>query len=198
MSLRRVWGLGIAMLVCGVIVGAYLARHYNPVFYGIRQEIKAPPVRSNGTSDVSVDGIELTQGTGGDIEWKLKAGSADYDQEKGLVIADKPEVTYFLGRDRKEVVVRAVHGEVSQKGKGLRLWKNVRGHYGELALKAENLHFNPKKNFLILNGNVILNSHSLFVEAPKVSVNLKTREITVDNNVEALISPDVLTTSKQK
>lgn len=186
----------IIFLLCGLFSGAYFSSIYNPVFYGVRGMVKSSPYGGNSTSDVSVEEIELTQGTGGDIEWKLKAGSADYDQEKGLVLADKPRVTYFLGNDRKEVLVRALHGEISQKGKGLRLWDHVEGNYGNMGLKADNLNFEPDKNLLILNGNVTLNSPSMFVEAPRVRVDLKTREIMVEKGVDALVLPDILTTSE--
>lgn len=188
----------LVVLFCGVATGAILGEIYNPVLYGVRGMVKAPPFGGNSTSDVSVEEIELTQGSGGDIEWKLKAGSADYDQEKGLVMADNPQVTYFLGRDRKEVIVRALHGEVSQKGEGLRLWEDVNGNYGDLGLDADILNFRPDENLLILSGNVTLHSPSLFVTAPLVRVNLKTREIMVDDGVEALISPDVVTMSEEK
>ena len=67
-----------------------------------RGPVENPLVADKNQSDISAEEIELIQGTGGDIEWILRAGSADYDQEKGLVMADKPRVTYYLGRTARK------------------------------------------------------------------------------------------------
>ncbi|WP_320170115.1 LPS export ABC transporter periplasmic protein LptC [Maridesulfovibrio sp.] len=185
---RYVFFLVLALLL-GVISGTLLGKKYGSYPHMVRSAVKRPVLADQNKSDVSAEEIELIQGTGGDVEWILRAGSADYDQEKGLVIADKPRVTYYLGRDRKEVFVRAQHGEVSQKGEGLRLWDNVEGHYGDMKLKSERLNFVPKENVLFLEGNVRVFSPATFISAKKVKVDLVTREIMIEDGMEALISP---------
>lgn len=157
-----------------------------------RGVVRSPLVADENQSDISAEEIELIQGTGGDIEWILRAGSADYDQEEGLVKADKPRVTYYLGRDRKEVFVSALHGEVSQKGKGLKLWDNVKGNYGDMGLIADRLDFKPKENLLFLEGNVKVQSPAVYITSNRVKVDLVTREIMIEDGMEALISPDMV------
>lgn len=192
MALVRYFFYFALALLLGVSAGTMLGKKYGPYPHMARSSVERPILSDQNQADISAEEIELIQGTGGDVEWILRAGSADYDQEKGLVIADKPRVTYYLGRDRKEVFVKALHGEVSQKGEGLKLWDQVEGHYGEMALKAERLNFKPKDNLLFLEGNVKVQSNTAFISSDRVKVDLLTREIMIEDGMEALISPNML------
>jgi len=182
----------ILALFLGLASGTLLSKKYGVFPHMARGVVKSPLVADENQSDISAEEIELIQGTGGDIEWILRAGSADYDQEEGLVKADKPRVTYYLGRDRKEVFVSALHGEVSQKGKGLKLWDNVKGNYGDMGLVADRLDFKPKENLLFLEGNVKVQSPAVYITSNRVKVDLVTREIMIEDGMEALISPDMV------
>ncbi|WP_319760734.1 LPS export ABC transporter periplasmic protein LptC [Maridesulfovibrio sp.] len=182
----------ILALFLGLCSGTLLGKKYGTFPHMARGVVESPLVANQNQSDISAEEIELIQGTGGDIEWVLRAGSADYDQEKGLVIADKPRVTYYLGRDRKEVFVSALHGEVSQKGHGLKLWDHVEGNYGDMGLVADRLDFKPKDNLLFLEGNVKVQSPSVYITSNRVKVDLITREIMIEDGMEALISPDMV------
>ncbi|WP_432736002.1 LPS export ABC transporter periplasmic protein LptC [Maridesulfovibrio sp. FT414] len=182
----------VLAVVAGLAAGTMLGKKYGVYPHMARHTVERALLADQNKSDISAEEIELIQGTGGDVEWILRAGSADYDQEKGLVIADKPRVTYYLGRDRKEVFVQALHGEVSQKGEGLRLWDNVEGHYNDMALKAERLNFIPKDNLLFLEGNVKVQSPTAYIHSDKIKVDLVTREIMIEDGMEALISPNMV------
>lgn len=182
----------ILALLTGVCAGTLLGKKFGVFPHMARDVVESPLLSNKNQSDISVEEIELIQGTGGDIEWILRAVSADYDQEKGFVIADKPRVTYYLGRDRKEVFVSALHGEVSQKGEGLKLWDNVKGHYGDMGLVADRLDFKPKDNLLFLEGDVKVQSPTVYITSNRVKVDLVTREIMIEDGMEALISPDMV------
>ncbi|CCO24244.1 LPS export ABC transporter periplasmic protein LptC [Maridesulfovibrio hydrothermalis] len=182
----------ISAICAGLIAGTLFGKKYAPFPHMARDFVKIPLVADDNKSGISAEEIELIQGTGGDVEWILRAGSADYDQDNGLVKADKPRVTYYLGRDRKEVFVRALHGEVSQKGEGLKLWDTVEGHYGDMKLKADRLDFKPKDSLLFLEGNVKIQSPSLYLSSNRVKVDLVTREIMIEDGMEALIAPGMV------
>ncbi|SMF43281.1 LPS export ABC transporter periplasmic protein LptC [Desulfovibrio gilichinskyi] len=182
----------LAVLFTGIVTGTLLGSKFAPRPPMAGGPIDPPPLGDGSNSDVSAEGIELVQGTGGDIEWVLRAGNADYDQENGIVKADKPKVTYYLGRDRKKVYVKALYGEVSQQGKGLKLWDHVEGHYEDMRLQSDKLDFNPKENLIFLEGNVKVQSPSIYISSQKVKVDLKTREIMIEDGVEALIAPDTV------
>ncbi len=126
----------ILALFIGVCAGTLLGKKYGTFPHMAREAVENPLLSNKNQSDISAEEIELIQGTGGDIEWILRAGSADYDQEKGLVIADKPG--YILSWSGPQgSFVSALHGEVSQKGEGLKLWDDVKGHYGDMGLVAD-------------------------------------------------------------
>ncbi len=181
-----------AVLFAGIVCGTLLGNKFAPRPPMASGLVDPPPLGSGSDSDVSAEGIELVQGTGGDIEWVLRAGNADYDQENGIVKADKPRVTYYLGRDRKKVIVKAVYGEVNQQGNGLKLWDHVVGHYEDMRLQSDKLDFKPKENLIFLEGNVKVQSPSIYISSQRVKVDLKTREIMIEDGVEALIAPDTV------
>ncbi|WP_092158871.1 LPS export ABC transporter periplasmic protein LptC [Maridesulfovibrio ferrireducens] len=182
----------LTVLFAGFVTGTLLGSKFAPYPHMARGLVDSPPFGSDSDSDVSAEEIELIQGTGGDIEWILRAGSADYDQENGMVKVDKPKVTYYLGRDRKEVFVRALYGEVSQQGKGLKLWDHVEGHYDDMRLQSDSLDFKPKDNLIFLEGNVKVQSPSIYISSQRVKVDLKTREIMIEDGLEALIAPGMV------
>ncbi|WP_031478902.1 LPS export ABC transporter periplasmic protein LptC [Maridesulfovibrio frigidus] len=182
----------LAVLCAGLVVGTMLGSKFAPYPHMVREFVEPPPLGAGSESDISAEEIELIQGTGGDIEWILRAGSADYDQDSGLVIADKPRVTYYLGRDRKEVLIRALHGEVGQKGEGLKLWDNVEGDYEDMKLQADTLDFKSKENLMFLEGNVKVQSPTIYITSQKVKVDLATREIMIEDGMEALIAPNMV------
>ncbi|OEU65136.1 MAG: LPS export ABC transporter periplasmic protein LptC [Desulfovibrio sp. S3730MH75] len=181
-----------AVLCAGLVVGTLLGSQFAPYPHMVREFVDSPPLGSGSDSDISAEEIELIQGTGGDVEWILRAGSADYDQDSGLIKADKPRVTYYLGRDRKEVLIRALHGEVSQQGEGLKLWDNVEGDYEDMKLHADTLDFKPKENLMFLEGNVKVQSPTIYIISQKVKVDLVTREIMIEDGMEALIAPNMV------
>jgi len=61
-----------------------------------------------------------------------------------------------------------------------------------MALKANRLNFKPKDNMLFLEGDVKVQSPSVFISSKRVKVDLITREIMIEDGMEALISPNMV------
>ena len=81
---------------------------------------KSSPIVPEGT-DIAAEDIELVQGKQGQVQWRMRARSAEYRQEKKVVFVVRPQMTSFFGAGRHEVFVRAELGEVDQVANNLAL-----------------------------------------------------------------------------
>ena len=68
---------------------------------------------------------EITQGEDGRKLWHLKAEQATLQQQDGLIVAEKPRLTYYIPPDGKELIVVADTADVNQTDSILRFVHNV-------------------------------------------------------------------------
>lgn len=194
MSLRPVflWG---AVFACGLIFG-YLVKDF------VHTESKGVPTTSPeqnipekkehtslDDADIKATDIELLQGKDGLLQWRLQAREAQYDQKKGLVAVDLPQVTAFFGEARQEVFIRADHGDIDQKNDNLTLWDNISGRFGMFTLKAEHFDYIGAIGKIFLKGGVTVHKPDLSVNATAVEIDIETKQLVAAGGVEALIIP---------
>ncbi|MGE4551747.1 MAG: LPS export ABC transporter periplasmic protein LptC [Desulfovibrionaceae bacterium] len=139
--------------------------------------------------DVTAEDVELTQGANGRIDWKVKAKSAQYDEDKGLVSVTLPQLTAYVGEDRAEVFLRADRGEVDRVGDNLRLWDDVIGRYGSFALSAEDFDYIGSMDKVYLRGQVSIERQDMAVNATAIEIDVKSRELVAAGGVTATLSP---------
>lgn len=140
-------------------------------------------------ADVSAEDIELVQGKQGAMTWKLLAISAKYNQEKGLIGVERPQLTAYFGDDRKEVYVRSDTGEVDQKNDNLTLYKNVTGRFGNMAIDSQQLDYIGALDKVFLKGGVTLRRPDMTIKAKALEINLESRQMVASGGVEALLAP---------
>lgn len=143
-------------------------------------------------ADIIAEDIELVQGKQGVMTWKLLAKTAKYNQEKGLIGVEKPQLTAFYGEDRKEVYVKADSGDVDQKDDNLTLYDNVTGRFGDLSLNAQHLDYVGAIDKVYLKGGVTIRRPDMSFTAKAVELNLATRQLVAAGRVEALLAPQGL------
>lgn len=143
-------------------------------------------------ADIIAEDIELVQGKQGAMTWKLLAKTAKYNQEKGLIGVEKPQLTAFYGEDRKEVYVKADSGDVDQKDDNLTLYDNVTGRFGDLSLNAQHLDYVGAIDKVYLKGGVTIRRPDMSFTAKAVELNLATRQLVAAGRVEALLAPQGL------
>ena len=140
-------------------------------------------------ADIVAEDVELTQGNNGRIDWKVKAKSAQYDEQKELVTVSLPQLTAYVGEDRAEVFIRADLGEVDRAGDNLRLWDDVIGRYGTFALSAENFDYIGSMDKVYLRGQVSIERQDMAVNATAIEIDVKSRELVAAGGVSATLSP---------
>eukprot|EP00831_Metopus_contortus_P008609 TRINITY_DN13301_c0_g1_i1.p2 TRINITY_DN13301_c0_g1~~TRINITY_DN13301_c0_g1_i1.p2 ORF type:complete len:236 (+),score=36.93 TRINITY_DN13301_c0_g1_i1:264-971(+) len=140
-------------------------------------------------ADISAEDIELVQGKQGSLTWKLLAKTAKYNQEKGLIGVDYPQLTAYFGKDRQEVYVRADRGEVDQDNDNLTLYDGVSGRFGDLALDAQQLDYVGAIGKVYLKGGVTVRRPDMTIQAKALEIDLVTRQLVAAGGVEALLAP---------
>ena len=163
---------------------------------------KAAQLAKDVEVDVSMQGIELSQGREGRVQWRLKASGAEYLQEGGLIRVDSPVVTYYGGADGQgpaasgskpgstPIVVTAPKGEVLQDDEVVTLWPDVTVTMGMGEMRAERLVFTGKETRTIrLTGSVVMHRGEMAVRAPEVEYDLDKDIIVAKGGVEADLNP---------
>lgn len=148
----------------------------------------AKPIVPEG-ADIAAEDIELVQGAKGVVQWRMRARSAEYKQEKKLVVVIKPQMTSFFGTGRHEVFVRADVGEVDQAANNLMLRDNIEGRYGLFSLKAQAFDYVGALEKIYLKGQVSIHRPDMSVNATAIEINLATKELMAAGGVTALIVP---------
>lgn len=186
----RTWAALAAIFVGGLLVGLFLSRGEKPA----GEEPKAggkergAPAGALGGADIIAQDIELVQGKAGQVQWRLRARNAEYNQDKGRVMVVKPQMLSYVGEERREVYIQAERGEIDQQGDNLTLWDRVEGRYGHFALSAENFDYIGAMNKVFLKGGVQVRRPDMSIDAAAVEIDLATRELVAAGGVSAFIA----------
>lgn len=148
-------------------------------------------------AEIKAEDILLEQGSGGALDWKLQARTAVYDQDKKLVVVDRPQLTAFFGKDRKEVYVRSDRGEVDQKNDNLTLFDNVDGRFGMFTVKAKNFDYVGAIDKVVIKGGVTVARPDLEVNATAVEIDLLTRTMVAAGGVSAEVSTSAVSVEEE-
>lgn len=140
-------------------------------------------------ADVVVDDVELVQGKQGELVWRMLAKSARYSQDNKLVGVDKPQLTAYYGKERREVYVKADNGEVDQANDNVSLTGDVSGRFGDISLKAQQLDYVGAFNRVFLKGGLDIRRPDLRLTARAVELDLVTRRIEAAGGVKAVFVP---------
>ena len=185
----KTWAVLAAIFVGGLLVGLFLSRGETPKGESkpTAQE-KTSPAGALGGADIVAQDIELVQGKAGQVQWRLRARNAEYNQDKGRVMVSKPQLQSYVGEERREVYIQAERGELDQQGNNLTLWDRVEGRYGHFALSADNFDFIGAMNKVFLKGGVQVRRPDMSIDASAVEIDLNTRELVAAGGVSAFIA----------
>lgn len=175
-----------ALLVGGLGFGVWAWMSQNQTVQKIQEVAKDVDLEAEVGVDLSLKGVELTQGEAGATQWRLTAEKASYDQEQNRVEVDSPKVTYFL-KDGGELRVTAPSGEVRQDEQTASLWPEVEATYQNNDIRAERLTWSGENKTLVLSGNVRLENPDMEFTAPELRVLLDQNTLTAENGVHVVL-----------
>ncbi len=144
------------------------------------------PDLSDFASDVEIDmaakGIELVHGSEGKLIWRLHAESASYDQEKGLVLVQTPDIEYFTQPKGSMLRVRAPQGSVQQESSEVHFWPEVTALYEKVSLEAKEIMYDGQ-GLLTATGEVLVEQEGVRLTAPVMHFDLNERVFVAEGGV---------------
>lgn len=198
MNRRRVLTLATVLLLTGLALWWAAMRH--PAADKARDAMRAlegldvkaeldAQLGGNGTGvDLSLKGIELSQGEAGVTEWRLTADRARYLEEEGTVEVEAPAIVYYLGEAREPMRVTAAKGLVRQAQKEAGLWPDVTADIGDSRILAGRLDYDGAARRIRLSEGVSLAGRGFNCTAREMRLDLDGGELLATGRVRAHIT----------
>ena len=178
------WLIGFLLIALGVFA---FIRSQQANRTEVRLSVNKVELSPEQAMDLTLKGVNLSQGKEGQESWKLKAASAQYAQEEGIIQLHKPEITYYLPPDREIVVVTSVRGEMEQKQNNAKLWEDVIVTRAGGQIRSEQLFYTGKTNSLSIPDKARFNGPDMFGTAHDVVWDLTTNILTAERDVDVTL-----------
>ncbi len=177
--MRRAWaiGLGVFFLLLGAGGGAW--------FYSLSRVSELKKQIKEIEADISVDGMEFSQGAEGRVLWKVKAKSGGYTQDSAVLELEEPEITYFRGETEEPIQVKATAGRLDQGQGTAFLWPDVRIKSGVVHVEASRMKYTKETEIITLDDGVVVTHPDMTLTAPQMELYVPENEITATGGVVA-------------
>lgn len=156
--------------------------------YVLWPERPGPDATGKLDVELSLEGVELSQGKDGRKLWSLRAAGADYADAGKELTLDAPVVTYWGEDEDIPVQVAAPKGQVWQKEDRARMWDGVNATRGEYLMHAETLDYLGAERKLTMAGDVDLTGRNMQVRSDAMTYFLESDEILATGNVRVLLN----------
>lgn len=178
--MRRILAALLTLLVLAGI--AALAR------YVLWPERLTPDIAREVDVDLSLKGVNLSQGKDGKKLWNLSASGANYAEAGDELTLTAPVITYWGEEGAEPVHVMAPRGQVWQKEDRARMWDGVNATRGEYRMSADTLDYMGKDRVLLLTGSIDISSDSMQGSADALTYFLDTGDIQARGNVQVTLN----------
>lgn len=138
--------------------------------------------------DLSLKGVNLSQGKDGRKLWNLSAAGADYAESGDELTLTNPVITYWGGEGDEPVQVMAPRGQVWQKEDRARMWEGVNATRGEYRMRAETMDYLGQNRTLVLSGDIGIAGDSMQGRSDSLTYFLDTGEILATGNVQVTLN----------
>ena len=138
--------------------------------------------------DLSLKGVNLSQGRDGKKLWNLQAVGASYAESGDELALIDPVITYW-GEDGGEAVeVMAPKGQVWQKEDRARMWDGVNATHGQYRMRAQTLDYTGRERILVLKGTVDLAGDTMQGRADNVTYFLDSGDFVAQGDVQVILN----------
>jgi LPS export ABC transporter protein LptC len=169
----------IAAVLVAIGISLYLYRGYR----------RSPPAPEASTAaleegaSMSVGRIHQTSTRDGKKDWSLEAGSAYYLESDRQVVLKDLAVTFFL-EDNGEVYLTADQGILNTDSNDIEVSGHVVIKNKYYRLTTENLSYRHDRRILFSDVPVTVSGSSAEISAGSGSLDLNTKQIVLEGNVE--------------
>ncbi|MBW1991342.1 MAG: LPS export ABC transporter periplasmic protein LptC [Deltaproteobacteria bacterium] len=120
--------------------------------------------------------LALTEVEDGNKRWILEAKDAEYLKEQKTIRITGIKVEFF-GEGGRVLKVSCQEGLINTKSRALTLRGRVRLEEGDLIIKTETVHYQPKERLLVAPEEVVLESPRLTIRGQGLRVELRSRRL---------------------
>jgi hypothetical protein len=126
---------------------------------------------------MNIDGLNLSQGEAGKLEWKLQTEQAETDDESGVIKVLNPFLTYFYkdaqaAGGQNIITVKGLHGELDQTSKNMRFIDEVLVVNNIDQITTSLLEFVYSEKIIYCPAQTFFSSPTMHGVAGKASLNL--------------------------
>lgn len=138
--------------------------------------------------DLSLSGVNLSQGKDGRKLWNLNATGADYAEADDQLTLTNPIIVYWDQNNTDPIQVMAPRGQIWQKEDRARMWDGVNATQGEYTMQARTLNYAGQERTLVLDGDVQVRSTTLNGQADLLTYFLDTGDFLAQGNVRVVMN----------
>jgi LPS export ABC transporter protein LptC len=158
MNKKRIAFVIVLLLFCGVV---FLVRKHgkiiNPHRDAATKQTAIIQSKANAQKFMAIDGLSISQGEAGKLEWKLTAEQAGTGEVSAVIKVTNPFLTFFVTNSKAEtkedvVTVESEFGEVDRATNNIRFIDNVRVESNENHITTGLLEFVNSERILYCPG----------------------------------------------
>ncbi len=138
--------------------------------------------------DLSLKGVNLSQGRDGKKLWNLSATGASYAESGDELTLTAPVITYWGERDGEPTEVMAPKGQVWQKEDRARMWDGVNATHGQYRMRSETMDYDGRERIVILKGTVNLVGETMQGRSDTLTYFLDTGDFLAQGDVQVILN----------
>lgn len=138
--------------------------------------------------DLSLKGVNLSQGRDGHTLWNLQAAGANYAEAGDELTLTDPVITYWGEEGQEPVQAMAPKGQVWQKQDRARMWGGVNATRADYRMRAAAMDYLGQNRTLVLSGPIDISSESMQGRADALTYFLDTGDFLAEGNVQVTLN----------
>ncbi|MGA1875544.1 MAG: LPS export ABC transporter periplasmic protein LptC [bacterium] len=139
-----------------------------------------------GKADVRVEGMELSETDGEDLEWNLKAEKAELYEKEGVAYLKNITLAYSV-ENGKKIVLTGDRGRINLSEKRVFLEGNVKASSYEIQLKTEALSWLREERMLMTEEPVWLRNENVEITGRGMVADMDLWKIKLKEEVKTTI-----------
>jgi len=138
--------------------------------------------------DLSLQGVNLSQGRDGRRLWNLNATGARYAEAGDELTLNDPVILYWGEDGDDPVQVVAPNGQIWQKEDRARMWGGVDVTQGNSTMRGQTLDYAGRERSLLLSGGVTLEAERMRGSADRLTYFLDSGDIHAQGRVQVILN----------
>lgn len=169
--------LSVVLIIFGII-GA--------VFMNYRRMLDRPDIPLSSfkrDAQISLDRVRQTATRDGIKEWRLDAGSAEYNNDSRQALLKDLSVTFFL-TDGRQIDMTAREGTLKTDSNNMIAFGDIVVVFEQFRLNTERLHYEHDRRVISAQDPVRIRGNSFDLRADAMSFDLNTKQSVLKGNVK--------------